>query len=133
MESCRIYMLESKEDDRGWLFSLPDESLRFLGTIQEVHVGTVGHLKVRGNHVHPHRKEVLFVRYQSSWDFYWQLPDDKEPRHESILGTGAVIVEIPQGVAHTLYNPGSEPLIMAAFSDQKFVPDSDDTQRIILF
>lgn len=132
MDGCRMYTLEYKGDERGWLYSLPAESLLFLGEVNEMHLGAIEPDAIRGNHFHPNRKEVLLVQHQTQWEFLWQFPDEDEPHVESILGHGGVVIEILPGVVHTLRNTGTHSLIMAAFSNRAYVPDSDDTQRLIL-
>lgn len=87
---------------------------------------------IRGNHYHTDRKEMLYIQHEDSFEFFWALADSEEISREVIKGSGAVLIEIPADVAHTIKNTGSKPISLTASSDEYFDPDFKGIRRRIL-
>lgn len=117
---------DRSDDDRGASFTVAVDHLEFLGAPKDMHVACVRPGKVRGNHFHAERRELIVVIHSDAWSLHWDSGPDTEPDGRSFSGTGAVAVAVPPNAAHAIRNDGDADLWLVASSDGPWHPDRPD-------
>lgn len=135
--SLTVLRLEDRDDGRGSVFYLPDEALRWLGGVAEMHLVTIRPGAIRGNHVHHRRREVIVVRSEGPWELAWRVPGGKgegdgEIARRRFEPAQGVLLCVEPGVAHALRNLGEGELLVASCSSGRFDPEEPDTERVEL-
>jgi len=133
-EPLSVLRLEDRDDGRGSAFYLPDEALRWLGGVEEMHVVTIRPGAIRGNHVHLRRREVIVVRSEGPWELGWRVPggESEEVERRRFEEAQGVLLCVEPGVAHALKNLGERELVVASCSSGRFDPGAPDTERVEL-
>lgn len=136
-EPLSVLRLEDRNDGRGSAFYLPDEALRWLGGVEEMHLVTIRPGAIRGNHVHHRRREVIVVRSEGPWELAWRVAGEEgegggEVETQRFEGAQGVLLCVEPGVAHALKNLGDEELLVASCSSGRFDPGAPDTERVEL-
>jgi dTDP-4-dehydrorhamnose 3,5-epimerase-like enzyme len=132
MQHIEITAIENYGDARGALYNISDADLQFLDKIQNIHFGKIHPNAVRGNHYHRQSKEVLIISYSDAWTLAWAKKDSAQISIKEFTGSGAVLIKIYEGVAHTLKNNGDKDLELIALSNKKFSKENTDAFPRIL-
>lgn len=120
-------IIDSTNDERGSNYSIPDSSFKFIGNISDIHVAEILPQKIRGNHFHKKKKELILVRYKDTWILKWSHHDEKENHKEFFSGKGAILIEINQNYVHSIENTGNSKLIICAMSNARYNTENHDT------
>jgi dTDP-4-dehydrorhamnose 3,5-epimerase-like enzyme len=132
MQNIEIIELENYGDARGALYNISDADLRFLDNIQNIHFGKIHPDSIRGNHYHHQSKEMLIICYSDIWTLAWARKDSSEIFRKEFTGSGAVLIKVDEGVAHSVKNNGDNDLEIIALSNRIFSKESPDTYSKIL-
>jgi dTDP-4-dehydrorhamnose 3,5-epimerase-like enzyme len=125
----QIKRLADTGDDRGSSYT-PDHNWQtFLETIAELHITTVLPGKIRGNHVHLRKREILVVIHTDKWSFHWDEGLGTPAQQSVFEGTGAELIEVPPGCSHAVRNDGLAPLTVLGFCDRIYDPADPDAER----
>jgi dTDP-4-dehydrorhamnose 3,5-epimerase-like enzyme len=124
--SLRTLRVQNGGDTRGLSFSIPKESLGFLGAIRNIHVVTINPGAVRGNHYHQNHQEVLCLLYRDIWSLHWDLGVDTAIQHETFSGAGLLVVHVEPLAAHAVRNDGTADIYMVCFSNTTYNPENPD-------
>jgi len=132
-----VLRLEDRDDGRGSAFHLPDEALRWLGGVAEMHLVTIRSGAIRGNHVHLRRREVIVVRSEGPWELAWRAAGEEgevggEVERRRFEEAQGVLLCVEAGVPHALKNLGDRELVVASCSNGRFDPGEPDTERVEL-
>jgi dTDP-4-dehydrorhamnose 3,5-epimerase-like enzyme len=129
MNPISISELDNRGDQRGVLFSIEDVDLTYLGSIKNMHFGKISTHSIRGNHYHIEHKEMIVITYFDQWKLCWEVDDLSVQSEKNFAGTGAVMIKIDPGVAHTIINTGTRDLSFISLTDKEYDPDNPDTYR----
>jgi dTDP-4-dehydrorhamnose 3,5-epimerase-like enzyme len=132
MQDIEITAIENYGDARGALYNISDEDLQFLDRIQNIHFGKIHPNSIRGNHYHRQSKEMLIISYSDAWTLAWAKKDSAQISTKEFAGSGAVMIKINEGVAHTLKNNGDKDLELIALSSKGFSKENTDAFPRIL-
>jgi dTDP-4-dehydrorhamnose 3,5-epimerase-like enzyme len=132
MQDIEITAIENYGDTRGDLYNISDVDLQFLDKIQNIHFGKIHPNFIRGNHYHRQTKEMLIISYSDSWSLAWARKDSSQISIREFTGSGAVLIKINEGVAHTLKNNGDKDLELIALSNKGFSKENTDAFSRIL-
>jgi dTDP-4-dehydrorhamnose 3,5-epimerase-like enzyme len=113
----RIFELDDRGDQRGSSYSLQNRQFAFLGSVEDVHFSTTLPGRIRGNHFHRLRNEVLVVRYEDSWTLAWDQGEGTSTESRKFDGSGTVVVEIEPLASHAVRNDGQRPLLIFAMTN----------------
>ena len=106
---------ELHQDERGMVF-FPLQGLPAAYPRQELcaslHLITIAPGQVRGQHLHPGKREWLYV-FHGEGRLFWRPPG--EGVQEKLLNDTRILVTIPPGIPHALRNEGSGPLYLLAW------------------
>lgn len=106
---------ELREDDRGFSFYPLKGRVEDPAQLAEAfHLVSITPGQARGNHLHPNRREWLYLIHGSGL-FRWE-PQPGETREREVSGH-RLLIRIPPGVAHALHNPGPEPIYLLAWRE----------------
>jgi dTDP-4-dehydrorhamnose 3,5-epimerase-like enzyme len=109
-------------DQRGPTYNIPEQALKYLGRVANVHFGLSKPGAVRGNHYHLRRREALVVFPGQQWSLHWDEGDGSAPQQRSFDGTRAVLVLLEAGASHAVRNDGRQPLWLMACSSEPYDP-----------
>jgi dTDP-4-dehydrorhamnose 3,5-epimerase-like enzyme len=125
----KITRLADTGDDRGSSYA-PDHNWHaFLGTLADMHITTVLPGKIRGNHVHLRKREILVVIHADRWSFHWDEGPGTPAQKSAFEGSDAELIEVPPGCSHAVRNDGSVSLTVLGFSDRIYDPADPDAER----
>lgn len=130
-DRVEVRVLADEGDERGRAWQV-GSGVGFLGAIEDVHLMTLNHGHVRGNHFHRHKREILLVEHEGPWTLFWDDGAAGEPRERDFEEAGVVAILIPPGCAHAVENRGAEPIRIVAISDRPYDPQAPDAPRRIL-
>ena len=123
--------LVNNGDARGFSFSVPAESLAFVGRMSDVHIASIKPGAVRGNHYHLRRREAIVVQPGSKWSLHWDEGENQQAQHRDFPGDRAVLVLISAGASHAVRNDGVSDLWLVAISSEPYDPTESVTRKII--
>ena len=132
MQDIEITGLENYGDMRGALYTIPDKDMQFLDAFKNIHIGRIRPGSIRGNHYHLQTKEMLIISHTDLWTLAWGRKDSTEISKMEFAGTGAVLIKINEGVAHTVKNIGNTDLEIIGLSNRRFSKESPDLFSKIL-
>lgn len=133
MKDIEIIRLHNHGDIRGALYNIPEPEIGFPGKIQNIHFGKICPDTCRGNHYHTQSKEILIIAYSDTWTLAWAQKDSAEISQKKFTGTGAALIRVNEGIAHTVKNTGKTDLDIIALSNRIFSKENPDTfTRILL-
>jgi dTDP-4-dehydrorhamnose 3,5-epimerase-like enzyme len=124
-----IKRLSDRGDDRGSSYTPDDHWPAFLGKVADLHIATVLPGKIRGNHLHLRKREILLVIHADKWSFHWDEGPGTPSRQCVFEGNGAESIEVPAGCSHAVRNDGSVPLTVLGFSDEVYNPADPDAEK----
>ena len=125
-----LHELPDRDDGRGAAFFLDAATIAWLGPLAELHVVAIAPGKVRGNHMHRERREILFVHYDGDVEVAWRIPGATEANTKRFAGRGAFIARIEPGTLHALRNSGAGFVEVVSLSNGRF--DLEETHYEIL-
>ena len=132
MQDVKITTLKNYGDIRGELYNISDTDMQFLDKIQNIHFGKILPNSIRGNHYHHQGKEMLIIGYLDIWTFAWAIKDSTEISTKKFKGSGAVLIKVDEGIAHSVKNNGDKDLEIIALSNRIFSKENSDTVPRIL-
>ncbi|ACF13812.1 hypothetical protein Ctha_1349 [Chloroherpeton thalassium ATCC 35110] len=127
-----IQHLNDFGDTRGEMFRLDEESVAFVGNLQDMHFGAILPGAVRGNHYHIARKELLILIHKEACTVAWQEGEDGEIVRQVFDGNGTVALGFEAGVTHAIKNTGSVPMYLIALSNDSVQAQKPDAVRNVI-
>jgi dTDP-4-dehydrorhamnose 3,5-epimerase-like enzyme len=121
-----VHVLPDSGDARGSSFSLPVTWLSAVQGAVDLHVTGLAPGYVRGDHYHLVRRELLMVLHEADWTLYWDSGAGSAVSQREFQGAGAVLIEVPVGVAHAVRNRGPADLRIIGISDGSYDPAVPD-------
>jgi dTDP-4-dehydrorhamnose 3,5-epimerase-like enzyme len=109
-------------DLRGSSFSIPAEWSRFLPSAIDLHITSLKPGRIRGNHYHKTRKEVIAVLHFDGWTLYWDEGQGGDGHRQEFRGRGAVMLTVEAGATHAIVNSGARDLFTVGLTDGPFDP-----------
>lgn len=130
MGGFHLAPIPDKNDGRGAAFFLDEDTMTWLGEVRELHVVGIDPGKVRGNHMHRERREVIFVSYDGAVEVAWREPDSDRTEHRRIEGRGGFVARIEPRTLHAFRNAGEGPVQVVSMSNGRF--DRAETEYVTL-
>ena len=85
--------------------------------------------RVRGNHLHPTKHEILFL-FGGPNELIWQEPGG--PVQRKMITDEKTLIVVPPGVAHAVVNPGPSVTYLAAWNSPGDPEESADRRPVEL-
>ena len=126
-----IYPVPDKGDGRGSAFFLNEDAIRWLGEVRELHVVAIAPGKVRGNHMHHERREVIFVSYDGAIEIAWREPGSDRTELRRIEGHGGFVAKIEPRTLHAFRNAGEGPVQVVSMSNGRFDPSETEYHTLL--
>ena len=117
---------DTNGDQRGLSFSVPAAYLEFIGAPRDIHVASIRPGRVRGNHYHVERKELILVVAGDKWSLHFDTGEGTAVSVRTFAGGTAVAIAMPPHCAHALRNEGLESLWLFAATDGPYDPARPD-------
>ncbi|MDX6309828.1 MAG: hypothetical protein QOI06_2874 [Nocardioidaceae bacterium] len=117
-------------DERGQSFSLSESELNSFGSIQDVHIAAIQPGKVRGNHYHMRRGELIAVVYTDDVSVHWDTGSGTDPLSRKFTGSGCVSFAPPNGWSHAVRNDGRSIVWIFVASDQPYEANEGDAGTV---
>lgn len=127
MPTLRVIQLNDEGDARGLSFGVSGAPLDFLGSIVDMHVMTLAPGRIRGNHYHVARNEVILVVHTDTWSVLWDEGADTQVKQLTFQGNGAVVIEADPYASHAVRNEGERDLHIVAMTNGAFDVESPDS------
>jgi dTDP-4-dehydrorhamnose 3,5-epimerase-like enzyme len=127
----QIYELANYGDARGLSFTAPDEALKFVGRMADVHLSSTKPGAVRGNHYHLRRREAIVLLPGAQWSLHWDEGEGSVAQQRAFDGSVAVMVLVPPGASHAVRNDGNDVLWLAAISSEKYDPAETVARKVV--
>jgi dTDP-4-dehydrorhamnose 3,5-epimerase-like enzyme len=124
-----IKRLADSGDDRGSSYTPGPNWHAFLARIAELHITTVLPGKIRGNHVHLRKRELLLVIHADKWSFHWDEGAAASSEQVVFEGGGAELIAVPPGCSHAVRNDGLASLTVLGFTDEVYNPADPDVEK----
>lgn len=131
--NIEIIELESSGDERGSSYTVPSNCLDFLLIILDIHFLDLKVNRIRGNHYHKNKKEIVIVKYIDKWKLLWKEVNLNEVKLREFYGIGVVIIKIPPFIVHTIVNDGKHNLEIICIANEKYDRENKDIYKDILF
>lgn len=121
------------EDLRGYSFLLDDDIAKFIQAVRNLHVSTVLPGKIRGNHFHTKKREILFAMPGCRWLIAWDQGKHTAIKEQTFSGETAVLVKIAPLSSHAVKNVDKKDLVLLSMGKERYNPEDPDAQtRIVL-
>ena len=130
MRNVILHHLGDRGDDRGSSFTLRSDSLAWLGTVRDTHVAWIKPGKIRGDHFHLRRREVLVVVHSADWTLFWDEGEGMPVQSICVRGRGTSTVEIPVECSHAIRNDANVDLLIIGLSSEAYDPD-ESVRRMV--
>jgi len=127
MSAVEVIQLSDTGDHRGSSFPLGSEWLNFLGRAVDCHVMTIKPGRVRGNHYHAGKREILIIVYKDRWSLCWDTGPSTSAQGHTITGSGAVMVKVAPLASHAIVNDGGLDLFVMALCSEPYDPSAPDS------
>jgi dTDP-4-dehydrorhamnose 3,5-epimerase-like enzyme len=127
----RVSEVRDSGDRRGSSFTLPNEALKFIGTVVDVHMASMVPGAVRGNHYHTRRREAIVVLHESPWSLYWDEGEGTPLEKLIFEESGATLILISPGASHALRNDGKQQMAIVAFSSEEYDPAETVMRKLV--
>jgi dTDP-4-dehydrorhamnose 3,5-epimerase len=127
-----VYTPADHTDGRGFSFSLPNRTLVFLGSMEDIHITTLRPGQVRGNHYHSHHKEIVCVLFHDKWSLHYDAGPGTPIEVKEFSGEGARIVEVAPLCGHAVRNDGAKDLFIIGLSNLRYDERNPDTSMRVL-
>jgi dTDP-4-dehydrorhamnose 3,5-epimerase len=128
----KIVEMKDDGDHRGFSYNLPGIAFEHIGEIKDIHCAQILSNKIRGNHYHIERQEIIQVFYEGDWTLGYQSTDENTPSYQRFSGQGSVLIFISPYVSHAIRNDGVKPLLIIAYSSRIYQPDDTDSYSSIV-
>jgi hypothetical protein len=129
-EPFEILPLDDRgHDGRGAAFFFDPVTIAWLGQVAEIHVVAIAPGKVRGNHQHRDRREVVFLRHDDAVEIAWRGASGNVER-ERRSGPGAFLVRIEPRTLHAFKNAGEGRVEVVSLSNGHF--DRTETEYDVI-
>jgi oxalate decarboxylase/phosphoglucose isomerase-like protein (cupin superfamily) len=125
----QITQLHNSTDDRGLSFSLIEGNLRSIAEIKDIHIAEIKPGRIRGNHYHAARRELITVVHEDKWSLHWDTGEGTSPHHKTFTGSGAVLVTPPLNWSHAVRNDGPSSIWIVVASDRAYDRDEPDEHK----
>ena len=112
--------LSDRNDGRGAAFFVEPDVLEWLGPVADLHVVAIAPGKVRGNHRHAERREVIVLHYQGAVDVAWRAPDAVRTQHLRFEGQGGLLMKVEPRTLHAFRNAGDGFVEIVSLSNGRF-------------
>ena len=122
----KVTVLKDSGDDRGSSFPVPDGWLAAPFPVQDAHLSTLMPGKVRGDHFHVVRHEILMVMSTDRWSLHWDSGDGTRIDVRVFEGPSAVVIQVPPHASHAVRNDGNAPLQILGLTDGPYDPAAPD-------
>ncbi len=123
----KIVRLRNGGDERGYSYEISKEAFDDIGKIEDVHIASIESGRIRGNHYHVDKKEVIIILYSDSFIVAWESSDGRVGEKKEVSGRGCVRVEINKNVSHAIHNIGKSPIYILVFSADRYDPNDSGT------
>lgn len=118
---CKI-LPRISDDERGVSVNFTAESSDFLGEIKDIHYASILPGKVRGNHYHIDRKEIILVDFTDEWVLASQTSQSSVTTRK-FSGVGLALIKVESMVTHAIKNTGQRHLTIVAICNTPFRPE----------
>jgi dTDP-4-dehydrorhamnose 3,5-epimerase-like enzyme len=122
----KVTVLKDSGDDRGSSFPVPDGWFEAGFLVQDAHLSTLMPGKVRGDHFHLARHEILMVMSVDRWSLHWDRGDGTQVDVRVFEGPSAVVIQVPPHASHAIRNEGNAPLQIFGLTDGPYDPAAPD-------
>jgi dTDP-4-dehydrorhamnose 3,5-epimerase-like enzyme len=112
--------MSDRDDGRGAAFFVEPDTLAWLGPVADLHVVAIGPGKVRGNHKHAQRREVIVLHYHGGVEIAWREPQALRTQHLRFDGQGGLLIRIEPGTLHAFRNIGDGFVEIVSLSNGRF-------------
>jgi dTDP-4-dehydrorhamnose 3,5-epimerase-like enzyme len=126
VEQLRVVEIAGGGDERGSSYGISDGWIAAGFVARDVHVTTTVPGRLRGNHYHATRREILIVTFADRWSAHWDSGPDTELRTAEFRGCGCAVLYVPTMVSHAIRNDGAAPLHITAITDGPYDPERPD-------
>lgn len=122
MSTNRIELIElnNNGDNRGTCYSFPIKWKKYLNEINDIHFLELVPNKIRGNHYHSIKNEIIFIKHKDKFTLFWRDPKTKEVKSKCFNGKGAILLKIPTHISHAIKNNGEDNIEIVAISNKLF-------------
>ena len=121
-----VEILKDTGDERGRSFPVNIESIVEHFRLRDAHIATLVPGRVRGNHYHVGRDELLLITYTDAWSLHWDSGADTPIQRRRFDGSGAVVVAVPPHCSHAIRNDGRDVLYLTGLSTHPYDPARPD-------
>lgn len=122
LEGFELHELPDRGDGRGAAFFFDPATIEWLGHVAELHVVAIAPGKVRGNHLHRERREIVFVHYEGEVQVAWRAAGTAEAGTLQFEGNGGFVARIEPGTLHAFKNSGAGFVEVVSLSNGHFDP-----------
>lgn len=126
-----LHELPDRDDGRGAAFFFDAATIAWLGPVAELHVVAIAPGKVRGNHMHRERREIVFVHYDGAVEVAWRSPGAREIGTKRFEGKGGFIARIEPGTLHAFRNSGRGFVEVVSLSNGCFDPQETHYETLL--
>ena len=127
----QISELGNSGDTRGLSFTMPTETLDFLGRVADIHLASTAPGAIRGNHYHLRRREAIVLLPGTAWSLHWDEGEGLPAQHRSFDGSTTILVLVSPGASHAVRNDGQAPLWLVACSSEPYDPSETVARRVV--
>jgi len=131
MDSIQPFLLNLREDERGFVLNLFSEIQAASGEIREFHVCSLNKGAVRGNHYHENAEEYILVLGGEA-RLALKNPDEINKTERWIKGETVELLKINRNTAHAIRNEGETPLYILCFYVSKDPVDIKTVRHSVL-
>jgi UDP-2-acetamido-2,6-beta-L-arabino-hexul-4-ose reductase len=122
----KLIELTDRGDARGSSFAPPVAWLDPPFPVQDVHISTLRPGRVRGDHYHVERSEILIVAPGPQWSLFSDSGPDTTPTRRRFNGSSAVMISVPPMISHAIQNEGDTLLHLVGMTDGPYDPAAPD-------
>src|SRR6516162_4004519 len=100
----KVTVIKDSGDARGSSFPVPAECFAAGFSVRDAHLSTLMPGRIRGNHFHAARQEVLLVMATGRWSLHWDSGAGTPVSVRTFEGPGAVVIHVPPFASHAIRN-----------------------------
>lgn len=126
-----LEILASSGDDRGASFSIVSKHLSTLLAVQDVHIASIQPGKIRGNHFHRVKTEIIAVIFSDKWSVHWDTGIETATHSEEYDGVGVALVMPPKLWSHAIRNDGANDLWIVAISEVPYSAEEAEARMVV--
>jgi hypothetical protein len=132
MKPLEFQYIKYQGDERGDSWSIPQEAVDFVGSVDEIHVATILPGAIRGNHFHADKREATVLAFSDSCRLAWKPLNAAETTQKDFEGKDAIVFKALPNVIHAIKNTGGRPVTLVSFSNKRHDAGNPDTFRQII-